>query len=116
MVGRKVLLRVDKAPAQPGEMVLEADRTCSVTDPTGVERVKGISLTIRAGEILGIAGVAGNGQSELLEVLGGMIPASGGQCDAARRGDRPDRAKTATASRAAPAASPMCPRIGRSKG
>jgi ABC-type uncharacterized transport system ATPase subunit len=40
-----------------------------------VERVKGVSFQIRAGEILGIAGVAGNGQSELLEVLGGMIPA-----------------------------------------
>ena len=77
MVGRKVLLRVDKAPAEPGETILEVE-DLRVVDGAGVERLKGISLDIRAGEILGIAGVAGNGQSELLEVLGGMIPASGG--------------------------------------
>lgn len=77
MVGRKVLLRVDKAPAQPKDTILTVENL-KVTDEAGVERLKGISLEIRAGEILGIAGVAGNGQSELLEVLGGMIPASGG--------------------------------------
>ncbi|MEY8830243.1 ABC transporter ATP-binding protein [Sedimentitalea sp. XS_ASV28] len=71
MVGRKVLLRVDKAPAKPGAPVLEIEKL-SVVDDKGVERLKGIDLTVRAGEILGIAGVAGNGQSELLEVLGGM--------------------------------------------
>lgn len=71
MVGRKVLLRVDKTPATPGEMVLEVENL-RVVDGAGVERVKGISLNVRAGEILGIAGVAGNGQSELLEVLGGI--------------------------------------------
>ncbi|MEM9755357.1 MAG: ABC transporter ATP-binding protein [Pseudomonadota bacterium] len=78
MVGRKVLLRVDKAPANPGAKVLEVENL-RVIDPAGVERVKGISFDIRAGEIVGIAGVAGNGQSELLEVLGGMIAASGGE-------------------------------------
>ena len=76
MVGRKVLLQVDKTPATPGEVVLK------VSDLRvrrgGVERLKGVSLEIRRGEILGIAGVAGNGQTELLEVLGGMITASGG--------------------------------------
>ncbi|WP_224813759.1 ABC transporter ATP-binding protein [Hasllibacter sp. MH4015] len=77
MVGRKVLLQVDKTPATPGEVVLDV-RNLRVVDPTGVERVKSISFQIRAGEILGIAGVAGNGQTELLEVLGGMIPAQGG--------------------------------------
>ena len=71
MVGRKVLLRVDKVPAQPGAKVLEI-KNLHVRDDKGVERVKGIDLNVRAGEILGIAGVAGNGQSELLEVLGGM--------------------------------------------
>ena len=71
MVGRKVLLRVDKVPAKPGKPVLEIENL-KVTDEKGVERLKGIDLTVRAGEILGIAGVAGNGQSELLEVLGGM--------------------------------------------
>ncbi len=76
MVGRKVLLQVDKVPAQPGKPVLEIEKL-SVTDSAGVERVKGIDLTVRAGEIVGIAGVAGNGQSELLEVLGGMRPGQG---------------------------------------
>ena len=76
MVGRKVLLRVDKAPAKPGPLVLEVENL-NVTDEAGVERLKGVSLEVRAGEILGIAGVAGNGQSELLEVLGGMCNATG---------------------------------------
>jgi simple sugar transport system ATP-binding protein len=77
MVGRKVLLEVDKSPATPGDVVLNV-QDLRVVDEAGVERVKSISLQVRAGEILGIAGVAGNGQSELLEVLGGMMPAQGG--------------------------------------
>ena len=76
MVGRKVLLRVDKEPAQPGPVVLDA-KNLRVVDAAGVERLKSIDLTVRAGEILGIAGVAGNGQSELLEVLGGYAQATG---------------------------------------
>ncbi len=76
MVGRKVLLQVDKVPAKPGKPVLEVENL-RVFDQAGVERVKGIDLTVRAGEIVGIAGVAGNGQSELLEVLGGMRPGQG---------------------------------------
>ena len=76
MVGRKVLLRVDKAPARPGPVVLEV-RGLRVRDAAGVERLRGIDLQVRAGEILGVAGVAGNGQSELLEVLGGITPAQG---------------------------------------
>ncbi|MCC6303948.1 MAG: ABC transporter ATP-binding protein [Rhodobacteraceae bacterium] len=76
MVGRKVLLEVEKAPATPGRPVLEID-DLRVTDRKGVERLKGISLAVRAGEILGIAGVAGNGQSELLEVLGGYARGRG---------------------------------------
>ncbi|WP_286173763.1 ABC transporter ATP-binding protein [Rhodobacter sp. NTK016B] len=76
MVGRKVLLDVKKAPAQPGEVVLSA-RNLKVVDKHGVEKLRGIDLDIRRGEILGIAGVAGNGQSELLEVLAGMIPGTG---------------------------------------
>ncbi|PIE13396.1 MAG: heme ABC transporter ATP-binding protein [Rhodobacterales bacterium] len=76
MVGRKVLLRVDKVPATPGDLVLEVENL-QVSDDKGVERLKGVSLNLRAGEILGIAGVAGNGQSELLEVLGGMIHGTG---------------------------------------
>ena len=76
MVGRKVLLHVPKQAANPGRTVLEV-QDLRVVDEDGVERVKGIDLTIRAGEILGIAGVAGNGQSELLEVLGGYARARG---------------------------------------
>jgi general nucleoside transport system ATP-binding protein len=76
MVGRKVLLRVDKAPANPGRTVLEVDNL-RVVDSKGVERLRGISLNVRAGEILGIAGVAGNGQSELLGVLGGLMRGTG---------------------------------------
>ncbi len=76
MVGRKVLLSVDKKPATIGDTVLKIDNL-RVVDDTGVERVKGISLEVRAGEILGIAGVSGNGQSQLLAVLGGYMNATG---------------------------------------
>jgi len=76
MVGRKVLLRVDKTPAKTGATVLDV-RDLRVIDEAGVERVKSISFDVKAGEILGIAGVAGNGQSELLEVLGGYAKATG---------------------------------------
>jgi len=76
MVGRKVLLRVDKKPAVAGDVILEVN-DLRVTDQKGVVRLKGISFQVKAGEILGIAGVAGNGQSELLEVLGGFGRATG---------------------------------------
>ncbi|MBM3614640.1 MAG: ABC transporter ATP-binding protein [Alphaproteobacteria bacterium] len=76
MVGRKVLLEVAKEPAKPGDVVLSV-KDLKARDEHGVERLKGISFDIRAGEILGIAGVAGNGQSELLAALGGMMRASG---------------------------------------
>ncbi|SLN15115.1 Ribose import ATP-binding protein RbsA [Roseivivax jejudonensis] len=76
MVGRKVLLRVDKTPARPKAALLEIENLRHV-DGQGVERLRGISLEVRAGEILGLAGVAGNGQSELLEVLGGYAEATG---------------------------------------
>ncbi|MFN6977667.1 MAG: ABC transporter ATP-binding protein, partial [Gemmobacter sp.] len=76
MVGRKVLLQVDKRPPSPGRTVLEVEGL-RVVDGKGVERLRGVSLQVRAGEILGIAGVAGNGQSELLEVLGGIRAGSG---------------------------------------
>ena len=75
MVGRKVLLHVDKSAATPGREVLRVEDLRVTTD--GVERLKGVSFSIRAGEIVGIAGVAGNGQSELLEALGGIAEARG---------------------------------------
>lgn len=76
MVGRKVLLEVEKGPATPGEVVLKVENL-RVVDVAGVERLKGVSFHIRKGEILGIAGVAGNGQSELLAALGGIQKAMG---------------------------------------
>ena len=71
MVGRRVLLRVEKGPANPGKVLLEVENLV-VTDDFKVPRVKGVSFNVRAGEIVGIAGVAGNGQSELLESISGM--------------------------------------------
>jgi simple sugar transport system ATP-binding protein len=77
MVGRKVLLRVDKGEACPGDTVL-AVKNLSVRDAGGIQRVKGVSFDVRAGEIVGIAGVAGNGQSALLEALTGIRPFESG--------------------------------------
>jgi general nucleoside transport system ATP-binding protein len=77
MVGRNVQLRVSKEPAQPGEVVLDvADLT--VADDAGGLPVNGLSFQVRAGEILGIAGVQGNGQTELCEALMGLRPTAVG--------------------------------------
>ncbi|MBM3605361.1 MAG: ABC transporter ATP-binding protein [Alphaproteobacteria bacterium] len=101
MVGRKVLLNVQKAPARPQAPVLEV-RDLAMVDAEGVERLRSISFDIRAGEILGLAGVSGNGQTQLLEILGGYppkgarisgtvrmngapLPLSGRGCDAGQR-------------------------------
>ncbi|MCJ8138673.1 ABC transporter ATP-binding protein [Falsirhodobacter halotolerans] len=95
MVGRKVLLRVEKAPATVGTPVLVVDDLRATEG--GVERLKGVSLTLRRGEVLGIAGVAGNGQSELLEVLGGIrggtghVSLKGTDLDLSGREDGQDR-------------------------
>ena len=71
MVGREVLLRVDKKPAQPGETLLEVEGL-NVLDERGLPAVKDVSLTVHAGEIVGLAGVEGNGQSELVEAITGL--------------------------------------------
>src|SRR5436309_1720942 len=71
MVGREVLLRVDKPPAQPGETLLEVE-DLHVVDDRGIEKVSGVSFTVRAGEIVGIAGVDGNGQTELIDAITGL--------------------------------------------
>ena len=77
MVGREVLFRVEKKPIEPGEVVLEV-RNLQALNDKGLPALKGVSFTIRQGEILGIAGVAGNGQRELAEVVTGLRKATGG--------------------------------------
>ncbi len=77
MVGRKVRLTVDKAAARPGEVLLRAEHL-SLVDGRGVQLLDDIGLELRAGEIVGIAGVSGNGQSELLQVLAGIRAPTGG--------------------------------------
>ena len=77
MVGRPVLLRVDKGPARPGDTVLRV-RDLKVLSDRGLVAVDDLSLEVRAGEILGIAGVQGNGQTELIESLTGLrVPIAG---------------------------------------
>ncbi len=71
MVGREVLLRVNKKPANPGETVLEVENL-EVLDDRGNPAVRGVSFEVRAGEVLGIAGVQGNGQTELVQALTGL--------------------------------------------
>ncbi len=78
MVGRDVLLRVEKAPPQPGEVLLEIE-DLQVQDDRGIDKVRGISLQVRAGEIVGVAGVDGNGQTELVEAVTGLRAAAGGR-------------------------------------
>ena len=78
MVGREVLLRVEKKPAEPGDALLEV-RDLQVNDDRGLAVVQDVSFVVRAGEIVGIAGVEGNGQSELIEAITGLRRAEGGQ-------------------------------------
>ena len=78
MVGRDVLLEVEKVPAQPGATLL-AVSDLVVLDNRHLPAVGGVSLTVRAGEIVGIAGVDGNGQSELVEALTGLRRAKSGK-------------------------------------
>lgn len=78
MVGKSVLFHLEKPEVAIGEPVLEIKNLQALNDK-GFAALNGISLTIREGEILGIAGVAGNGQSELAEVIAGMRPALSGK-------------------------------------
>src|SRR5213594_856827 len=77
MVGREVLLRVDKPPAQPGDTLLEVE-DLTVLDDREIEKVRGVSFAVRAREIVGIAGVDGNGQSELIDAIAGLRRIHGG--------------------------------------
>ena len=78
MVGRRVLLRVKKGKAKPGKVVLEV-KNLTWKDRKGTARVDNVSFSVRAGEIVGIAGVSGNGQSELLELISGISKPTSGQ-------------------------------------
>ena len=77
MVGRSVSLEVEKEPGAPGEPVLEVT-ALAVNDERGHRVVDGVDLTVRAGEVLGIAGVQGNGQTELVEAIMGLRPVVAG--------------------------------------
>jgi ABC-type uncharacterized transport system ATPase subunit len=75
MVGRDVLLRVEKPDARPGEAVLSV-KQLSVSVTGGERGLRDVSFEVRAGEIVGVAGVEGNGQTELIEALAGLVPAA----------------------------------------
>ena len=77
MVGRRVLLEVEKPQTELGDVLLSV-KNLSIKDSRGVEVVKDVSLDVHAGEIVGIAGVSGNGQSELLEAISGIEHADSG--------------------------------------
>jgi simple sugar transport system ATP-binding protein len=71
MVGREVLLQVEKPPGNPGDVLLSV-KDLQVIDDRGIPKVRGVSFEVRAGEIVGIAGVDGNGQTELIEAITGL--------------------------------------------
>jgi general nucleoside transport system ATP-binding protein len=77
MVGREVLLRVEKERSQPGDALLDV-RLLHVLDDREIEKVRGISFEVRAGEIVGLAGIDGNGQTELIEAIVGLRAPTGG--------------------------------------
>ena len=77
MVGRHVSLTVEKGPAKPGETVLSV-KDLHVKDARGIEQVCGLNIDVRAGEIVGIAGIEGNGQDEFVEAIDGLAKADSG--------------------------------------
>jgi ABC-type uncharacterized transport system ATPase subunit len=84
MVGRDVLLRVEKTPAEAGDVLLGVE-DLQVVDDRGLPVVRGVSFQVRAGEIVGIAGVDGNGQSELVEAITGLRRPESGEIKVAGR-------------------------------
>ena len=78
MVGRKVNFKVDKKEMTPGRDILSV-KDLHIRDYRGVEVVKGLSLTVRAGEIVGIAGIDGNGQTELVSAITGLMKGESGE-------------------------------------
>ena len=93
MVGRPVLLSVGHKDADPGEICLKVSNL-SVRDESGKSCLRDISFEVRRGEIFGIAGVSGNGQSELLEVLAGITPPEAGTLHVGMAEISPDRPLT----------------------
>lgn len=77
MVGRHVDLSVDKTPAKPGKVVLSV-KDLHVKDARGIEQVCGLNLDVHAGEIVGLAGIDGNGQNEFIEALCGLTKSESG--------------------------------------
>lgn len=78
MVGRKVSFTTEKTEANPKEVVLRL-KNLKVADSRGIELLKGVNLEVRGGEIVGIAGIDGNGQKELVEAITGLIKSSHGE-------------------------------------
>jgi simple sugar transport system ATP-binding protein len=78
MVGRSVTFRIEKRPAKPGGLVLKIE-DLTVIGSKGVPAVSGLSLEVYAGEVVGVAGVDGNGQSELVAAIAGLLPVKSGR-------------------------------------
>jgi simple sugar transport system ATP-binding protein len=78
MVGRDVIFTLDKKPSKPGDLVLDVKDVYAENDK-GLPALRGLSLNVRGGEIVGVAGVAGNGQSELAQVITGLRKCNQGQ-------------------------------------
>ena len=94
MVGREVLLRVDKTPGTPAEVLLDVERL-TVLDDRELEAVRDVSFQVRAGEIVGIAGVDGNGQTELIDAVTGLRKAQAGRVTVAGKEITNDGAREA---------------------
>ena len=106
MVGREVIETVERTPARLGDTVLEVD--VEAVNDRELPALRGASFTIRSGEIVGIAAIAGNGQSELAEVITGLRACTGasGSTDATSRTPPPAR-RSATASPTSPRTGPV---------
>ena len=78
MVGREVILEVNKDEFNPGDVILDAENI-SCCDKMGLPAVKNVSLKVHRGEVVGIAGVQGNGQSELADAISGLLPLMSGE-------------------------------------
>jgi len=85
VVGREVMLRIDKSPVRPGRTVFEV-KNLAVPGSSGIEAVSDVSFRVRAGEIIGIAGVQGNGQTELAEAVTGLRKVKAGSISLSGKG------------------------------